>query len=785
MSDIKNTEGLSRLPLLALRGLTVFPNMLLHFDVGRDRSVKALEEAMKEHRLIFLVTQRDLANDAPNQEELYEVGTVCTVRQLLRLPGDNMRILVEGVTRARLVRLTQEEPFAEALVDEQEVSVRTAGKHEEALIRAVQERFEEYSTLAPRMTGDIIVTVMTAKNGDYLSDYIAQNIAVHYEQKQELLEEFNPVRRLEKILKLLAHEIDILKIEHSIEGRVKTQMDKNQRDYYLREQLKVISEELGESDDVASEVEEYREKILKLSLPEEHETKLLKEADRLLKMQYTSPESGVVRTYLDTCLELPWNTTTNERVDLVSAQKILDADHYGLKKVKDRILEMIAVRKLTPALKGQILCLVGPPGIGKTSVAKSVARAMNRKFARLSLGGVRDEADIRGHRKTYIGAMPGRIVNALKQAGSRNCVMLLDEIDKMGNDFRGDPAAALLEVLDTEQNIAFRDHFIELPIDLSDVLFITTANTLDTIPRPLMDRMEVIELTGYTDEEKVRIARRHLIPKQFERHGLNGRSCRISDDAVRRIIAEYTRESGVRQLEREIAHVCRKSARVIASGEAKAARVTNKNLTDFIGPAKFKRDHLHENDEIGVVNGLAWTQVGGEMLEVEVNVLDGSGKLELTGNLGDVMKESAKAALTYIRSRAANLGIDPDFYKTKDLHIHFPEGAIPKDGPSAGITTATAMISALTRVPVKRSVAMTGEITLRGRVLAIGGLKEKTMAAFRNGIDTVIIPEDNVPDLSEIDPAVAEALYFVPVAHVDQLLPVAFTQDIVKWEASV
>jgi len=765
------------MPLLPLRGLTIFPNMLLNFDVGREKSIKALEYAMHNNQLIFLVAQRDIRTDTPKLSDLYKTGAVSRVRQLLRLPGDNIRVLVEGIERAHVENILSEDPFflVEAVLDtEQPLKISPTKK--EALLRQTQKLFEEYSQYAPKMTDDTLLQVISADNIGFLADFIVQNIAVRHADKQAVLDEMHPVRRIRLVMSLLSRETEILKVESNIQNKVTVQIDKNQKDYYLREQMKVIQEELGDHDDVSAEVEEYLSRIEELRLPEEMTKKLTNEAYRLSKLQYTSPESGIIRTYLDICLDLPWNKTTKERIDLAAAARILDRDHYGLTKVKERILEFLAVKKLSNGLGGQILCLVGPPGIGKTSIAKSVAHAMGRNYARLSLGGVRDEADIRGHRKTYIGAMPGRIITAISQAGSKNCLILLDEIDKLGNDFRGDPASALLEVLDTEQNSAFRDHFVELPFDLSSVLFITTANTTETISRPLLDRMEIIELSGYIDEEKLQIAKRHLIPKQLKKHGLSKTQLKIDDEALRHMISEYTREAGVRKLENEIARICRKAAKMLASGEAKKLRVAKGDLDGYLGVPKYKQGKLLESNEIGVINGLAWTSTGGELLEVEVNVLDGSGKLELTGNLGDVMKESGKAALSYIRSRTNALGIDHEFYKNRDMHIHFPEGAIPKDGPSAGIATASAMISALTNVPADKSVAMTGEITLRGRVLPIGGLKEKTMAAFRAGIKTVIIPEENLPDLDEIDPTVRAALRFVPVSHMDQVLPEILVQ---------
>ena len=759
------------MPALALRGLTIFPNMLLHFDVGRKSSIKALDEAMTSGQPIFLVSQRDLAVEEPKGEDLYNIGTVSNVRQILRLPGDNVRVMVEGTCRGRLLELTQTEPHLAARVEEipEEKQFRRSARTE-ALIRQTYELFESYIELAPKMTPDVLLSVLSSEDPGYIADYIAQNLPMRPNDKQVILEELRPVRRLEKLCQSLRREVEILELEHEMQGKVRDQLTRSQRDYVLREQMKVLQQELGEDGQGDSEIAEYRQKIQAMKLPQEVADKLNKEVGRLEKQPYSSAEATVLRNYLDTVLELPWGKRTRERVNVEAARKVLDADHYGLDKVKERILEFLAVKQLSPQIRGQIICLVGPPGVGKTSIATSVAKAIHRKMARISLGGVHDEAEIRGHRKTYVGAMPGRIIAAIKQADSCNPLLLLDEIDKLGNDQRGDPASALLEVLDAEQNSTFRDHFLEVPFDLSDVLFITTANTLDTIPKPLLDRMEVIELTSYTDEEKVQIAKRHLIPKEFKRHGLSRTQVRLSDEAIRTLIRGYTRESGVRILERQIAALCRKAAMRIVSGDVKSVTITESNLEKLLGIPRYHPDHLPQTEQVGVVNGLAWTSVGGELLEVEAAVVAGTGKVELTGNLGDVMKESAQAALTYIRSRASQLGVEPDFYKTKDIHIHFPEGAVPKDGPSAGIAITTAMVSALTGTPVRRELAMTGEVTLRGRVLAIGGLKEKTMAAYRSGIRTVLLPKDNEKDLEEIDQTVRAGLRFVPVEQVDQVL---------------
>ena len=766
------------MPALALRGLTVFPNMLLHFDVGRAASIKALDESMGSGQPIFLVAQRDLAVEDPQEKDLYSVGTVCNVRQLLRLPGDNVRVMVEGLSRGRLLEMTQTEPYLAARVEElpAEQPVRRSARTE-ALIRQTYELFESFIELAPKMTPDILLSVLSSEDPGYIADYIAQNLPMRTGDKQAILEELRPVRRLERLCQSLRREVEILEMEQELQGKVREQLTRSQRDYVLREQMKVIQQELGEDGAGGdSELAEYRQRIAGAKLPREVAEKLNKEVGRLEKQPFGSAEASVIRGYLDTVLELPWGKKTKERVDVAAARKVLDADHFGLDKVKERILEFLAVKQLAPQLRGQILCLVGPPGVGKTSIAMSMARALNRKLARISLGGVHDEAEIRGHRKTYVGAMPGRIIAAVRQAGTCNPLLLLDEIDKLGNDQRGDPASALLEVLDAEQNSTFRDHYLEVPFDLSDVLFITTANTLDTIPRPLLDRMEVIELTSYTDEEKLQIAKRHLLPRERKRHGLRAGQLKLTDDAIREVIRGYTRESGVRILERRLAALCRKAAMRVVSDGVKSVHVTGDNVEEYLGVRRYHPERLPRTEQVGVVNGLAWTSVGGEILEVEAAVVPGTGKVELTGNLGDVMKESAHAALSFIRSQADRLGIPADFYKEKDIHVHFPEGAVPKDGPSAGIAITTAMVSALTGAPVRREIAMTGEVTLRGRVLPIGGLKEKTMAAYRSGIKTVFLPADNLPDLEDIDPTVRAALRFVPVEQVDTVLAEALEQ---------
>ncbi len=755
------------IPALALRGLTVFPRMTASFDVEREISMRALERAMETGQEIFLVTQRELGVELPEEKDLYEVGTVARVIQILRAANSMMRVVMEGGSRARLRRLWQREPFLQAQVEliGEEKSPRH-GTRTEAMLRQTYALFGEYSELLPKQPESIFTTVMDATDPGFLADFIAQNSNLRYQDKQSVLEELRPLMRLRRVNEILKREISVIAMEQDIESKVRERVGQIQKDMILREQVKVLQNELGEGDSDA-EFDEYRTRICACRLPEETEKKLLKDVDRLSRQPFGSAEASVLRNYLDTVLDMPWGVETKERVSVETARRRLDRDHYGLEKVKERILEFIAVRRLNPDARGQIICLVGPPGVGKTSIALSIAKAMNRKVARLSLGGVRDEADIRGHRKTYIGAMPGRIIEAISRSGSMNPLLVLDEVDKMGSDGRGDPASALLEVLDSEQNYAFRDHYLEIPVDLSRVMFIMTANTLDTIPRPLLDRMEIIEIPSYTDEEKVQIAQRHLLPKERQAHGLTASSLRVDESAIRAAIALYTRESGVRSLERQLGKICRKAAMQLATSDVKRVTVTEKNIKDFLGAPRAAQEKIPEKDLVGVVNGLAWTEVGGEILPVEVGVMDGSGKVELTGNLGDVMQESCRAALSCLRQRAQELGIAPDFYKTKDIHIHFPEGAIPKDGPSAGIAIATAVLSALTGQAVHRDVAMTGEITLRGRVLAIGGLREKTMGALRAGVHTVILPKENEKDLDEIDPLVREKLRFVPVETVD------------------
>ncbi len=771
MNEIYLTETL---PVIALRGLSIFPEMLTHFDIGREKSASALEAAMKDQQRVFLVAQKDITVDDPGADALCEVGTVAEIKQVLKIPGDLVRILVQGKYRAHLTELNQTTPYLYGHVESvPDAAYSTKSVRVEALIRQAYQLYERYEELVPKMLPEYLLEIMASQNPGYIADFIAQNSTFGYQDKQSVLELTNPVKRLELVCKLLRREIEVLKLENQLQEQTQENMNKNQHDYYLREQLRTIRTELGEENE-EDEIEQYQQKIAALQLPEPIAEKLNKEVSRLAKQPAGSSEASLIRGYLDTCLELPWNKQSKERVDIAAARRILDQDHYGLTQVKRRILEILAVRKLAPDMPAPIICLVGPPGVGKTSIGMSIARCLNRNLSRISLGGVHDEADIRGHRKTYVGAMPGRVIAAMQQAGTDNPVLLLDEIDKMGSDYRGDPAAALLEVLDSEQNSSFRDHFLEIPFDLSHCLFILTANTTETIPRALLDRMEVIELNSYTDEEKLQIAKEHLLPKQIKRHGMTRNQLRISDEAVREMITCYTRESGVRNLERSIAAVCRRAAMEFAEHpQVKRIQVTGGNLEQFLGVRKFLPDTIPPCDQVGLVTGLAWTAVGGETLEVEVNVVDGSGKLELTGNLGDVMKESALAAMSYIRAHAEQLHIPLDFYKNKDIHVHFPEGAIPKDGPSAGVTICTAMVSALSGAKVRRDIAMTGEISIRGRVLAIGGLKEKTMAALRHGVHTVIIPAENEKDLEEIDQTVRKALNFITVSHVDTVLAAA------------
>lgn len=772
------SNGNLELPVIAMRGLVLFPRMVLHFDVARKISVQALNAAVQADRKIFMVAQRDVVSDEVQENLLYDVGVVATIKQILK-PQDNvLRVVVEGEYRAKTTEILSFEPYIRANCRKYPLHTpRRVGNSVlcEALMRTVKDYFEEYCMLSPKMPKEFVMGVYMSDDPVYIAEYIAGNISMSVEQKQAILEQNMPLKRLEMLAGYLESENEILSTEQEIQEKVREQIDRNQREYYLREQMKAISEEL-EEDEGPDEIENYLAKIGALKLGDECREKLQKEAKRLARMPSSSHEAGVVRGYLDTCIELPWSIKTADKLDVKKARAQLDRDHYGMKKVKERITELLAVRSLAPDIKGQILCLYGPPGVGKTSIAKSIAKAMGRKYARVSLGGMRDESDIRGHRKTYIGSMPGRIINAVKLAGSKNPLILLDEIDKLGSDFRGDPSSALLEVLDSEQNAAFRDHFIELPFDLSDVLFIATANSLSTVPAPLLDRMEVIELSSYTREEKFQIAKKYLIPKQRKRHGLTAAMVSFKKEGIYALIDNYTREAGVRELEREIASVMRKCASKIAEGEAAKIAVDAACVAGLLGVAKYKPDDLDKFDQIGVVNGLAWTSVGGELLQVEVSVLKGSGKLELTGSLGDVMKESAQTAVSVVRRIGEEYGITPDFYKENDIHIHFPEGAVPKDGPSAGITIVTALISALSGVKVRHNLAMTGEITLRGRVLPIGGLREKTLAAYRNKIGTVLVPRQNEPDLEDLEPVVKENVTIKLVGSIEQVLAEALLE---------
>ena len=763
------------LPTIALRGLVVFPNNLVHFEVGREKSIAAVEWAMANNSNVFLVAQKAMETSDPTQADLFSYGVVAEVKQVLRVSDDLVKVLVEGKYRAKLTELDTSGDFLLSAV--RPAPVR-AGKAEEAveteaLLRALKTGFDEYLGMNPRLGKDVVFAIVSSDDPAFLSEYMPANLLFRYEDKQAVMDESTLNGRLKKLIEMLRRECQVMKIEKEIAEKVNESMDKNQRDYYLHEQLHIISDELGEGDDTHAEADEYRRRITELHLAEDSEKKLLKEVDRLSKMQGSNQEATVIRTYLDTCLDLPWNTFTVDDLDIARAQQILDRDHYGLKKVKDRILEMLAVRKLAPDVKAQIICLVGPPGVGKTSIARSIAESLGRKYVRISLGGVRDEAEIRGHRRTYIGAMPGKIISAMISAKSSNPLMLLDEIDKLAGDFRGDPAAALLEALDPEQNSTFNDHFIDIPFDLSHVLFITTANDLGSIPGPLRDRMDVIELPSYTRVEKYNIARKHLLPKQLKACGLTGKVT-LSQSALYGIIDGYTREAGVRNLERTITSVLRKCARKIASGEVESVSVTGTMLEELLGPRFVKPDFLNRTNAIGIANGLAWTSVGGETLPIEVQVMDnGSGKITVTGSLGDVMKESAQLAITWVRVHAEEYGIDPERLKKCDLHIHAPEGAVPKDGPSAGVTLTTALVSCLSGMPVRGDVAMTGEITLHGNVLPIGGLREKSMAAYREGMKTVLIPKDNEPDLYEVDDEVKKNLTFLPMQSLTQVLNAA------------
>ncbi|MUT95301.1 MAG: endopeptidase La [Subdoligranulum sp.] len=768
---VKITRNVSVLPAIALRGLVVFPNNIVHFEVGRAKSIAAIEAAMHANSSVFLVAQKEMDVEEPTMLDLYGYGVIAEIKQVLRVSDDLVKVLVEGKTRARLLELNDGD-FLQASV--RPVPVRGIGADKrtqtEALVRSLKDCFEEYLSYSPQISKDIIYNIVSSDSPLFLSEYMPANLLLKYEDKQTILNESSLLSRLEKLLMLLRQECQVLEIERDLDDKVNASLDKGQREYYLREQMHIISEELGDSEDTRAEADTYRQKIAALKLDDESTEKLLKECDRLARMQSNSAESGVIRSYLDTCLGLPWHITTEDDLDQAHARRVLDREHYGLQKVKERILELLAVRKLNTEVKGQIVCLVGPPGVGKTSIAHSIADCMGRKFARMSLGGVHDEAEIRGHRRTYIGAMPGRIISAINSAKSSNPVILLDEIDKLAGDYKGDPSSALLEVLDPEQNRTFKDNYLDIPFDLSEVLFITTANDASTIPGPLYDRMDVIELPSYTRTEKFNIAKRHLLPKQLKNNGLDGKVT-MTSGAIYEIIDGYTREAGVRNLERTITSVLRKCAQKIAAGETEKISVSGTMVKSLLGPEKVKPTFISRTDSVGIANGLAWTSVGGEMLPVEVAVIpNGTGKIEITGSLGDVMKESAQLAVTYARVHAEEYGIAPDRFKNTDLHIHAPEGAVPKDGPSAGVTLTTALVSALSGIPVRHDLAMTGEITLHGNVLPIGGLKEKSMAAFREGISTVLIPKENATDLYEVDAEVKEKIHFIPVERLSQVL---------------
>ena len=761
------------LPVLALRGLMVFPHMVLHFDVGRAKSVAALEQAMMANQQVFLVAQKDAEVEEPGVEDLCRVGTVASIKQVMNLPGDTLRVLVEGECRGTVQSVTQEEPYMVGVIAPVEESCES-GVEMQALVRVAQEYFENYARASQRVSQETVNSVRDVEDPSQLADIIAANVLAHVEDRQAILEETDVQRRLETLCGILGRETELAGVEKQVQARIKKQIEKNQKDYYLREQIKAIQTELGDTE--ATDVEELRARMEKTPLNEEARQKCAKELERLARMAPGTPEVGIARTYIEWILDLPWGVTTPDNLDLKRARKVLEQDHYGLDKVKERIIEYLAVLRMKQDMKGPILCFVGPPGVGKTSIVRAIAKAVGRKFVQMSLGGVRDEAEIRGHRRTYIGAIPGRIIAGIKQAGTMNPVFLFDEIDKMSSDFRGDPASALLEVLDAEQNNAFRDHYMELPFDLSRVMFITTANSVDTIPGPLLDRMEIIEVPSYTEEEKLQIAKRHLLPKQIEAHGLQQRSVKLSDRVMRELIEGYTREAGVRTLERTIAKVVRKAAVTMLDTDVTEVTVTSARLKEYLGAARYLREMPEKEPRVGVVNGLAYTTVGGETLEVECALMPGKGGLQLTGQLGDVMKESAEAAFTWVRAHSRQLGLKDDFYKDRDIHIHVPEGAVPKDGPSAGVTMATALTSALTGVPVRQDVAMTGEITLRGRVLPIGGLKEKTLAAYRAGIRTLVIPRENVKDLEDIPPHVLSQFRVVEAETIDDVLKTALTR---------
>lgn len=771
------------LPIIPLRGIVVFPKMVLHFDVGRKKSIKALQKAMDDDQKVFLVCQKDASVDEPNINDMYDVGVICTIRQMMRIPGsENMRVVVEGDERATLYSFTSVKPYIGGLVEiagDNNSNLEISDDEDKAYQRIIKREFERYASLMPKISNEVIAKVISIKNSGELADFVCSNTFLDYYEKQDVLSALDPSERICQLVVYLKKENNALEIESEIQEKVQNEIDKSQREYYLREEMKVISEALGESDNPLEEAEEYKSKVSALKCSDDIKEKLLKECDKLAKMPSGSHEGTVERNYLDKCLEIPFGKYTKDSINLEKSRKILDKEHYGLDKVKERIVDSLAVYKRNPEFNGQILCLAGPPGVGKTSIVKSLAKSMGRKYVRIALGGIHDEAEIRGHRKTYIGSMPGRIVEAVIKSGVMNPIILLDEIDKVGNDFKGDPSSALLEALDPEQNNSFADHYIEFPLDLSRVLFITTANDVSAIAGPLYDRMEVIELNSYTALEKFYIAKKHLVKKEMIKHSLTSKEFKISDDAINILIENYTREAGVRTLEKQIATLCRKATVSLESG-AKSFKVTDKNIEEYLGKKKFSDDLVSKEDQVGTVNGLAWTSVGGTMLPIEVSVLDGTGKIELTGNLGDVMKESAKTAVSYIRSKASEYGIDEDFYKNKDIHIHAPEAAVPKDGPSAGLAITTAIVSELTGIAIKSNVAMTGEISLKGKALAIGGLKEKSMAAYKAGCDTVIIPQDNKKDLDEISDEVKQVIDFISVKNFDEVLPIALVSRPIK-----
>lgn len=778
------------LPLLPLRGILIFPYMITHLDVGRERSMAAIEQAMLDDRMILLSSQKESEIDSPTEDDIYTVGTIVEIKQLLKLPGGTMRVLVEGIRRGRIVEFLTEEPYFKVRVEEVEEDITSVNPDIEALTRGLIHQFEEYAKLSKKVPQETLGTVIGVEEPGRLADIVASHLSLKVTDKQAIIEALGVAERLERLTEIIMREIEILELERRIGLRVRKQMEKAQKEYYLREQMKAIQKELGEKDERQAEADEYREKIAQANLPSSVEEKALKEIDRLEKMGQTSAEGTVVRTYLDWILALPWSKTSHDKTDLKRAEKILNEDHYGLEKIKERILEFLAIRKLTPQMKSPILCFVGPPGVGKTSLAKSVARALDRKFVRMSLGGVRDEAEIRGHRRTYIGALPGRIIQGMRTAGTQNPVFLLDEIDKITSDFRGDPAAALLEVLDPEQNHSFSDHYLEVPFDLSQTLFIMTANTLHTVPRPLLDRMEVISLSGYTEEEKVNIARKYLVPKQLKAHGLKEKVFMLSDDILLRLVQGYTRESGVRNLERQVANLIRKVATRWVKKEWEIHPLNEADLEELLGAPRVHFQMAAQEPEIGAATGLAYTEVGGDILTIEVTPVPGKGHLTLTGKLGDVMKESAYAGLTFVRSHVKQLGIPEDFYENVDLHIHVPEGAIPKDGPSAGITMVTAMASALAKRAVRSDLAMTGEITLRGNILPIGGVKEKVLAAHRAGIKVILLPKENRKDLEEVPKTVQKDLEFHFVSRIEEvinlaLLPVAESKKYLENTSSI